>query len=373
VPSASLLLPCLALGLVFFSLCWQSRHLQFREQVYLIPRHGTLRDYIGVPVFAVLFTLFDIVSRIGRLPPRPSKIVFIIGIPRAGTTSTHRSLVHCTGATCATGFDVAVPPVPVGLPFRKLFLGIVRYVAAGLSGNSSSRHKISLDEPEEEDQSLILLWRNAASITTASASLTHGMVLNGHHHYEWNQSCMELIDRCIRWKCALEGSDFWIGKPLSSTRHYAMLMKHFPEAKFVVCWREPAAVIASAFSLIMQFERHVTMEDAKRDFMNELGVHYPSFYRAVLELREKYADDDRFAFNPFTEWKANPEKQVERICSRLNLALVDSSPPPKSEEPLSAAEAAKFRAMAETMIKDHWEGVWRPIYEAFGFPKPAYV
>ena len=62
-----------------------------------------------------------------------------------------------------------------------------------------------------------------------------------------------------------------------------------------------------------------------------------------------------------------------QVVAATRAAHVDPSPPPKDEGAVPDADAAKLKALAQKLIKDNWEEVWRPIYEAFAFQKPDYV
>jgi len=283
--------------------------------------------------------------------------------------------VHRTGASCFSLMDVVSPPAPAVLPIRWLFLPISKFF---VSLHQGTRHSLIFDEPEEEDSGLLVCWRGVFALGFVSARLNDFIILGegspGAGRLERDQTSMEMIDMFIRWKCSLEGSDVWVGTPLTSTMSYKLLMEHFPEAKFVVCWREPHAAITSALSLGRQIEHSISPEAFQHALISPKEIDYPGLYRTVLELHDKYGDDDRFAFSSFKEWTAGPEEQVARICSRLRLTVVDPSPlPEKSEGEQSAADAAKYKSMAQTLIKRDWEAIWQPIYEAFDYPKPAFV
>jgi len=243
----------------------------------------------------------------------------------------------------------------------------------------SDRHRLIWDEAEEEDQSLLFYWRNIACSIICSRSLNQGICrryrsCGGSLRFVSDEKAMALHENVIRWKCATTSAELFIGKPLVvGSCNYPQLMEHFPEAKFVVCWREPVATLASICSLHDQYESAFSMEDWVSYLCDPTELNFPQFYRNIVELREKYGDDDRFVFNPFPEWIASPEKQVARICSSLKLPVVNTSPPPKSEDTMSPEDKKRFTAMAQEVIKRDWATTWRPIYEALGFATPGFI
>jgi len=374
VPLPALLVLAALLAFVVFSIAWHwVSHVHYRNLVANLPRHGGLKDYLSILVMPAIFTFIRLLEKVGPgLPKRPSEIVFVIGIPRSGTTSIHRSMVHASKASCVTPLDLMLPPAPGVL---QLIQGILKPIAKQFVRlGQGSRHVVDIDLPEEEDQGLLHEWRNVASTLLFTGSLNSACGLNKSWSAMRNDrelSSFQHIDRLVRYKCHQEGSDIFVGKPLTCTHYYAMLMEYFPEAKYVVTWREPVSIIGSALSLgHMQLQHCLPIDKADKD----IGGFFAQLYRAVIELRAKFEDDPRFAFVPFTEWIKNPHEQAASISKKLSMTIKDSTPPPpKTEDKLDPSITAKYTAIAEGIVRDDWKEVWKEIYAKLDFPTPAFM
>ena len=146
-------------------------------------------------------------------------------------------------------------------------------------------------------------------------------------------------------------------------------MHHFPQASFVVVWRQPVETIASLLSL---FEEALPFLDEPTADAN---AHHlmANCYHAVLTLRKERADDPRFVFLPFEQWRDDPPAQLARICAAhgLRACTADDSVRSKTEGHLPAANAARLRQRAIAIVRAHWQTHWQDIFTALDFEVPA--
>jgi len=235
------------------------------------------------------------------------------------------------------------------------------------------RHFVSLDQAEEEDHTIFPSNQGVASPLTASRTLNHAMLFSDSEDpltgegSTWfrDERSLRLLDTTIRAVCAHLGSDIFVGKPLATSEYYGKLLVLFPQARFVVVWRDPCKALASAYSLFRtQFARCMHVKTMDRF----LKLWYPRLYRNVIELRKTRANDERFAFVHFADWVKNPEQELARVASQLKLPVANATPLPKDEGHLADALADESKACAEDVVRSEWESTWKSIYEELGFP-----
>lgn len=354
-------------------------HKAWRRHVGLVlAGYCEVRDVFFFPVLANLLFLrdwlFAPIQPWWRSLRQPSQLVFIIGVPRAGTTNVHRSLHHCTGASSATTWDIIVPPRP-GLSrwIRRLFRPLVAFIIQRTGVLDGDRHKVDLDEPEEEDHTILETNRGLIATLLTSRTLNHAMLFSSSEDpldsesspFFRDEHSMRGIDRTIRAVCDNLGSDIFVGKPLASSLYYDKLLSQFPQAQFVVVWRDPCKALASVYGLF----RTQFAGCCHSDTMIRLcKLWYPRLYRNVIHLRKTRANDNRFAFVHFADWVQKPEQELARVVSQLKLPIVNTTPLPKDEGHVTDSMAAESKAWAEDVVRSEWEPTWRSIYKELGFP-----
>lgn len=187
--------------------------------------------------------------------------VFIIGIPRSGTTSLHRTLANDPRFSSAPLWELLFAPSvsekffwsTIGRclhPLRKMFSG------HSFFSRMNQVHNLGLNEPEEDF--LFLLPLNACFILIALFPSAQGLWRLSRFDQEvpqWERSMIMCYYRaCVqkhlffRKRLQPNLTFIYLSKNPSFTPMIESLRSTFSEPNFVVCAREPNQTVASQIS-----------------------------------------------------------------------------------------------------------------------------
>jgi len=262
---------------------------------------------------------------------------------------------------------------------RTAFRPLAVFIINNTGVMDADRHKVDLDEAEEEDQCLFSTGRGLVHGLLTSPTLNHELVLGAGmvdvlsdeaSPFSRDDHSVQLIDRIIRAMCDLHGSDIFVGKPLLTSLHWEKLLAQMPQAQFIVVYRDPCKALASIYSLgRAQFHLCYSAETIGR----LIKVLYPAFYRNVIELRKTRADDEKFAIIRFDDWVKDSDRELARVVSKLKLPIVNANALPKDEGHMHATDALAIESKkwAEDAVRSDWDTTWKSIYEELGYPPPV--
>jgi glycosyltransferase involved in cell wall biosynthesis len=209
---------------------------------------------LGLGLDEVLF------RRYRRQPVR--RPVFILGVPRSGTTALHEALAHDSRFTTQQTWECLLAPAishryawhglarldrRLGRPLQRLAGALNRRFLAPLT----DAHPIAARAPEEDYLSL-LPWLSAFILVVAfpdsrrlwrlgrgDAALTEAEKRRLMRHYRRN------IQRHLFFH---GGQRTYLAKNASHATLVATLQTAFPDARFIACLRDPAEVVSSQLS-----------------------------------------------------------------------------------------------------------------------------
>lgn len=220
--------------------------------------------------------------------------VFITGIPRSGTTFLHRALAADERFTVFTTWEVLLAPSIVqrrcvralaaldrclGAPCHRLLHAAFRRAGEGLD----DIHPVSLSEPEEDY--LLLLpaascfflllafpfdpWLRRLPTPARLSDAQRHRLFNFHHR---------LLQRHLY---AAPGSFRLLSKNAAFAGWPPYLLARYPDARILLCVREPEAALASQLRALAP-ARAVFGTDADGSFTEALFGHlYRDFYVAL--------------------------------------------------------------------------------------------
>lgn len=228
-------------------------YLQERLSLRILRTLLSKKDIKGVGIFFLIFMgaslnhfliavediLFPAIASIGF-----EKVVFILGHPRSGTTYLHKALHGVPGVHTSSHYD---------LWFASLILKIVGRplvsLAAWVTHHWSTRnHPIGIWEELEEHHWLLMRFKSI-DIPYIFPSLMD--------EFSLLEKCLTYTDddflflkRCLQRVLYCQPStQLYIGRPLALTAKCSLLRRHFPEAKILVCARNPSEVLPSSVDL----------------------------------------------------------------------------------------------------------------------------
>jgi len=332
---------------------------------------------LGYPLFFVLQVLhwlgfaldalfFGGYRKVGIESP-----VFILGIPRSGTTFLHRTLAADPSYTSFTTWEAALAPSiterkliglisrldrAFGAPGRRL----LKFCLNRSKGNFDAIHEVDLSAPEEDYLSLLpagacFILLLAFPFSTELAALARLDQLPEDRRraiLRFYKSCLQRHLYCHRGKRLLS-------KNAAFASWCSALREAFPDAKFLVCIREPERALSSQLSSLAPARRLFgTDPDGKQTAARFTGIYahtYQSLARFVTSTER-----EQTAVICQNKLRAGPAGTIRAALHALSLAM-----PPGLEELQPAPSSSHQHTLSEFSIDtEKIERCMRPAYES---------
>lgn len=285
-----------------------------------------LCHWLGFLIDAVCFPAYR--QTVIRTP------VFISGIPRSGTTFAHRSLAKdTTHFTTVSTWEAALAPsiaerkllrALAGLDRRLGGLG-ARWLAAVLSkisGDFDAIHTVGLNIPEEDY--LWLLPTGSCFILLMAFPFSPwlqqtAMLDRAPPHLR--EQLLDFYTSCLRKHLYVNGSERAI---LSKNAAFATwcpaLLERFPDAKFLLCVREPEAALHSQLSSLRTARKlFATDPDGSTTARTLTQIFSHSYATLAAFLREQPAH--KVAVIVQSDLQAAPGAVLRAAAKQLELPL----------------------------------------------------
>jgi len=189
-------------------------------------------------------------------PVKTSPLVFIVGMPRSGTTKLHRMLARDPGVnfvpTWRHLYPVPLTPDPSETAIRKQLGAMFAQGFKTQAAECYQAHPIDAEEPEEET------WLMQHSFLTESVEAE--LAVPGYLVWLRTQDMRPVYRQMARFLAAIAGQHPDPGRPwiLKGTFHGAyldILFDTFPDARAIYCHRDPVASLPSYCSLVERLRR----------------------------------------------------------------------------------------------------------------------
>ncbi|HEY7774414.1 MAG TPA: sulfotransferase [Marinagarivorans sp.] len=302
--------------------CFFYAHWQLLKLLLAAPRALLDHGWGCVPKRAVIFVVFfplfwllcilhfigfalDALLFPGWRRQRVERPVFIVGVPRSGTTFLHRFLAQDARFSFTPMWEALLAPSIVEkiiwrglLKLLSPLLRISHRLAPAFFSQMDGVHKLGLNEAEEDF--LFLLPLNASFILVAL--FPNNQQLWRLTRFDWDMPAWEqrLIGQfyyaCVakhlyfktRW-CGLV-APIYLAKNPSFATWVETLAKQFGDAGFVICLREPEVVLPSQIrSLLPAFA--LLGSGRCPDYFNErCTVMLADYYRHLMAFKRRVAN-----------------------------------------------------------------------------------
>lgn len=293
-----------------------------------------------VPVFALLqglhwlgFLLDELLFRNYRQVDIREP-VFIVGVPRSGTTHLHRVLARDPQYTTFSTWECLLAPSVVE---KRLWLGAGRidrslgrplgrllgWLPHHVLGAFDDVHPMRLEAPEEDYLTLLPVLASFILVLPFPGAefLWHMGRFDRDMPPREGNLLLDYYRRCLQKHLYVFGAD---KRLLSKNAAFAPLAhnlaRNFPDARWVVCVREPEAATASLQSSLGPglrfFDSLSVTPDLRRKLTNQLAFAYQN----LLRLAEQMASD-RCACIQMTSLMKDLVGTVGTIYRRLGLRL----------------------------------------------------
>ena len=358
---------------------------------------GSPRRWLVMALFWPLFGLLQAINGAGLLLDyllfpdfrrvRVREPLFVVGVPRSGTTFLHRLLAGDSErfTTTALWELIFAPSISqrcfwrgvgrldalVGAPLGRLFFRLERRVLGGLD----DVHQTGLRDPEEDYLALLpvlgcfllvlavpdpALWR----LTFADRDLPAAE----------KQRLMAAYRRFVQRHLYFHGEHrTFLSKNPSFTPFMATLADAFPDARFIGCLRNPTAAVPSQINSIViggkLFDGRDTADYWREGFLAMLDY----YYRHLLEQLDGLPEGCG-ALSVMENLAAAPGETVSEFYrifgwtpSPAYRAFLDG------EDRRAAGYRSGHRYSLENLGVDpgRLEGTFGWVYDRFGYPRPG--
>ena len=355
------------------------------------------RRWLVMALFWPLFVLLQAINGAGLMLDyllfpdfrrvRVREPLFVVGVPRSGTTFLHRLLAGDRErfTTTALWELIFAPSITqrffwrgvgrldalVGAPLSRLFFRLERWVL----GRLDDVHQTGLRDPEEDYLALLpvlgcfllvlavpdpALWR----LTYADRDLPAAE----------KRRLMAAYRRFVQRHLYFHGEHrTFLSKNPSFTPFMATLADAFPDARFIGCLRNPTAAVPSQINSIViggkLFDGRDTADYWREGFLAMLDY----YYRHLLEQLDGLPEG-RGALSVMENLAAAPGETVSEFYRTF-----DWTPSPayraflEGEDRRAAGYRSGHRYSLENLGVDpgRLEGTFGWVYDRFGYPRPT--
>ena len=355
----------------------------------------SLQRLVVMALFWPLFLLVQAINGLGLLLDyllfpdfrrvQVREPLFVVGVPRSGTTFLHRLLAMDERFTTTALWELLFAPsitqryvwtgvarldAVIGRPAGRLLLWIERRLLGGLDGV----HKTGLLDPEEDYLALMPVWGCFLLVLAVPApALWRLTYLDRDGTDQEKQRLIAAYRRFVQRHLYFHGSHKQLlSKNPSFTPWMATLAEAFPDARFIGCIRNPSAAVPSQINSILigarLFDGRDTTDYWRQGFMAMLDY----YYRHVLEVLESLPPE-RQALSVMEQLAPAPAETVLAFYQRFGWQPDDTF-----RQRLEAQErkAKQYRSghhynSDELGVSPHeLDHVFGWVYERFGYPSP---
>jgi len=238
-----------------------------------VPAEGWRHAWKRIPLFGLIWTLFSLLNLlhiIGHLADEVlfsnyrrtaiKKPVFIIGIPRSGTTYLQRLLSQEQEFTTFTTWEAALAPsITEKYFYRALgwltrpFDMLLRKVRQNIFRQMDTIHKLGLQEPEEDFLLLLPILGCFLPVFLCPDSTHYWKLGNFDQDIPgWHKKLiLDFYRRCLQKHIFFHGNERrLLSKNPSYTSWSESLLSYFPDAQLIVCTRSPQEAVPSQLSAL---------------------------------------------------------------------------------------------------------------------------
>lgn len=320
---------------LYFKLCIQSlrrsdrlgplslKGTTLRLLLYLACFPVFLVNWIGLFLDEILFRGY---RRVVITEP-----VMVLGVPRSGTTFLHRTLAADSNlfTTVATWEVFLAPSVTqrvfwrglsridrlFGQPFARLLAGLEKKLFSGLEGV----HDVSL-EAAEEDYLLLLPILSSFILFLA---FTESNYIWNLSRLDWDMNekdrrrILHFYRACLQKHLYFHGTDrVYLSKNAAFASWIISLQDEFPDARIIVCLREPERAVPSLIGSLESGAGFFELDLRDGSLSPQLVEMMQDSYRHLITRRRP-----AWEIIHMKELQASVDDCVRRIYQRFNLPM----------------------------------------------------
>lgn len=262
------------------------------------------------------------------------KPVFIVGHARSGTTLLHRLMSRDTERFSAfLLYELFFPSLLQKKAIRAAARLDARFLGGALEqrvraweqrrfGPTQHIHPQSLTEPEEDDGVLTFSCASGAWIVR----LPYMGELDFYYVDRWPEKrrrrLMRFYKECVRRQLHLNGpGKHHLSKNPTFAGRVESLIETFPDARFVLPYRNPYEAVASLLKLMQVSWRMRKWSDAEMQrSLRILALQSYDTYKGPLEVLARHPETPH-AVVDYAELVAEPKKVIEQVYAQLGFPV----------------------------------------------------
>ena len=271
--------------------------------------------------------------------------LFIIGIPRSGTTFIHRQLSKRLNCTTFSTWEALFAPsilekyiigilAQIDQLFGKIFSRSLNFFIKVLGGNFHKIHSVLLEEPEEDYLTLlpvascfILLFafpnskelKNLISIDSFTQKEQHALL-------NYYQSII------LRHRYFHKSSELFLSKNAAFSTWLPQLKKTFPKAKFILSIREPQTAISSQLSALKSARNTFGTDPRGTETQAIILAAFKAAYKSIYDFSRR-SQAGSFALINQAQLRETPDEILNKALNSIGIEV--------SKKPLSVSKASK--------------------------------
>lgn len=261
--------------------------------------------------------------------------LFVLGVPRSGTTALHRVLARDPGVTTFSTWECLFAP---SITQRKIVLGLARldravgrplgrllgWLQGHVFGGLDDVHAMDLSAPEEDYLALLPVFACFILVVPfprAEALWRLGRVDAAMPEGE-KRRLMTFYKRLLQRHLYVHGPD---KRLLSKNAAFAgmaeTLLQTFPDARVICCLRDPVAVVPSQLSAIKGGVALFGGDPDGAVFQERMPALLAAYYDTLLRVLPPPATPGRHVTLDMTAVKTELSRSVRRAHDILGLPL----------------------------------------------------
>lgn len=287
-----------------------------------------LYHWLGLALDEILFR--------GYREVRPCRPLFVVGVPRSGTTFLHGVLAEdertTTFATWECFFALSVS-------WRRFWSGIGRldallgrplgrtadWLTRRLAGGFEDTHPVRLDQPEEDFFCLLppMTCFVLVVLFPDSPDLWRMARLDDEENAGLRRRQLDYYHRAVQRHLYVHGPNKrFLSKNASFAGMVGSLAERFDDARFIVCLREPERALSSQLSTLADSLGAVASDAAPVRFNQRFADLFAFYCRNLLDQAERLSPR-RIAVLNNTEIRAHLEPALKHTLAQLE---IDTAP-----------------------------------------------
>lgn len=270
------------------------------------------------------------------------RLLFIVGIPRSGTTYLHRSIAQSKETTTLSTWETVLAPSitekkclcalasldrRLGQPFKKILNRLIQF----FSGDFQRVHSVSIDAPEEDYLTLLPIGACAILLFAFPQSKALRQLLNFEEMDASEKArILKFYRSNIQRHLYHQGANrLFLSKNAAFCTWLPELKAYFPKAKFILSARSPETAIPSQLKALNS-ARQLFGSDPKGSLTQSIIIQtFQKNYRALVNFLTNTPEADRQLIHQET---LRLESQITLNRTLKALALNLSLPQDESKD-----------------------------------------